>query len=214
MPLTNCAADRSLIMWGVAALALPGHAQSGDRYVVQPFQNGALVAVVDGIGHGDEAAVAAKTAVATLEASAHERVTRLIERCHEALIGTRGAAISLAAFNTTYQTLTWLGVGSVEGVLFRADSGIHPPYESLLLRGGTPGDRIPPLHASVFPVMPGDTLILFTNGIGRGFTRRLPLGGSPQRTADRILAEHSKGTDDALVLVVRYLGEAGRGLRA
>jgi len=30
----------------------------------------------------------------------------------------------------------------------------------------------------------------------------------PQRTADRILAQYGKHTDDALVLVARYVGQA------
>ena len=42
--------------WGVAAQALPGEAISGDRHVMQAFPSGALVAVIDGLGHGEEAA--------------------------------------------------------------------------------------------------------------------------------------------------------------
>ena len=45
-----------LIEWGVATLALPGEAQSGDRHLVKPVGSTVLVAVVDGLGHGAEAA--------------------------------------------------------------------------------------------------------------------------------------------------------------
>src|SRR2546425_324718 len=85
-----------LIEWGVAGLALPGEARSGDLHLVKPVGTGVLVAVVDGLGHGAEAASAAQAAVAALERHATESPVPLIERCHRALQGTRGAVISMA----------------------------------------------------------------------------------------------------------------------
>ena len=41
-----------LIERGVASLTMSGQSQSGDRHLVQPYTNGLLVAVVDGLGHG------------------------------------------------------------------------------------------------------------------------------------------------------------------
>src|SRR5256884_7303297 len=81
----------ALIEWGVASLALPGEAESGDRHLVTPVGTGVLVAVVDGLGHGAEAASAAKAAVAALERHPTESPAPLLERCHRALNGTRGA---------------------------------------------------------------------------------------------------------------------------
>jgi hypothetical protein len=56
--------------------------------------------------------------------------------------------------------------------------------------------------------MRGDTLVFATDGVRREFTQRLALGDGPQQLADRILGQYAKGTDDALVLVARYVGEA------
>src|SRR5256885_13268215 len=86
----------ALIEWGVASLALPGEAESGDRHLVKPVGTGVLVAVVDGLGHGAEAAAAAQAAVAALERHATESPVPLIERCHRALQGTRGVVMSVA----------------------------------------------------------------------------------------------------------------------
>jgi hypothetical protein len=116
--------------------------------------------------------------------------------------------ISLAAFNAVDETMTWVGVGNVEGVLLRADPTVDPRYESLLLRNGVVGSRLPLLHASIVPVMRGDTLVFATDGIRSEFTQCLALGDGPQQLADRVLAKYAKGTDDALVLVARYVGEA------
>ncbi len=174
--------------------------------MVQPFPNGVLVAAVDGLGHGEEAAAAAKLAVSILERHAQEEVIALLRRCHEALRGTRGVAMSLASVRAPDSMLTWLGVGNVEGILLRDAANANPRRESLLLRGGVVGAELPPLRVSVIPVMRGDTLIFATDGIREGFTERLALSDPPQELADRILARHAKGTDDALVLVARYAG--------
>jgi serine phosphatase RsbU (regulator of sigma subunit) len=174
--------------------------------LVKNCRSGVLVAVVDGLGHGGEAAAAAKLAVATMEQHAEEPVITLIQRCHEALKRTRGAAMSVAHFNSAYHTLTWLGVGNVEGVLVRADSHDNPGRETIMLLGGTIGFRLPTLRATVTTVTPGDTLVFATDGIRSGFVGEVVREERPKAIADRICNRYGKGTDDALVLVARYLG--------
>ena len=200
------AVSTRLIEWGVAELALGGQVENGDCCVVQPFAGGVLLAAVDGLGHGHEAAAAARVAAATLEQFASEPLAALFYRCHERLRHTRGAVMSLASFHAGEPTMTWLGVGSVEGVLQRAGPSGSPASETLLLRSGVVGSHLPALRASVHPVNPGDTLILATDGIRRGFAEEVVRVVPPQRAADRILARYARGTDDALVLVARYRG--------
>jgi serine phosphatase RsbU (regulator of sigma subunit) len=199
----------SLLEWGVATLALPGQSESGDRHVVRDFPGGALVAVVDGLGHGEEAAAAAQAAASTLEDHAREPLSALVNRCHERLRGTRGAVMSLAAFDRKKATLSWVGIGNVEGVLLRDDPRAVPQRESLLLRGGVVGHQVPSLHVSNMPVARGDLLIFATDGVHGGLDRRPARGETPQQVADRILRQHGKGLDDALVVAARYLGEGG-----
>src|SRR5205085_118318 len=76
----------SILEWGAASLALgdEGDArfESGDLHVVVPSADGALVAVIDGLGHGPEAAVAAREAARLLAEDARGSVAELIRRCH------------------------------------------------------------------------------------------------------------------------------------
>ncbi len=203
----NRAAPR-LIEWGVAAMPFPGQSVCGDRHVVARHPAGVLVGVVDGLGHGPGAAAAAAIAVATLEGAAAVPVASLVQRCHLALEPTRGVVMTLASINAQEGTLTWLGVGNIEGTLFRAARTASPPQESVSLRGGVVGYQMPPLRPQVVPVGLGDVLVFVTDGIRSGFSRDIGLSGPPQRMADELLARHARGTDDALVLVVRYLGGA------
>ena len=194
------------IEWGVAAVPLAGQAETGDGYVVEPFADGVVVAVVDGLGHGREAAVATRLAVATLRQFPFAPLPVLFSRCHEDLRQTRGVVLSAASFRARERTMAWLGVGNVEGLLQRASPRGGPAAETLLLCRGVVGSHLPPLGAAALAVHPGDTLILATDGVRRDFAQDLPRGVPPQRAADRILARHARGTDDALVLVARYLG--------
>jgi len=197
-----------LIEWAVAEVTRAGQTESGDRHLVTATPDGALVAVVDGLGHGAEAADAAKVAVRSLERNAQQRVIPLVRDCHQSLVGTRGAVISVASFTAHDQTMTWLGVGNVEGLLLRA-LATSPRRESLLLRGGVVGVHLPTLTAEIVPVTPGDTLILATDGVRSDFSsERLSKQDPPPMLADYILARWGKQDDDALVLVVRYLGLA------
>jgi hypothetical protein len=102
--------------------------------------------------------------------------------------------------------MTWLSVGNVEGVLFRDDPTAEPARESLMLRGGVVGWQLPPMRPATLPVAAGDILILATDGIASSFSSRPPGGLPAPAIADRILAQWGKPSDDALVLVLRYLG--------
>jgi len=198
--------SESLIEVGVAGLTLPGQSISGDRHIVEPFSGGVLLAAIDGVGHGDEAAMAAEKACAILRAHSAEPVIALAERCHGDLRSTRGVVMSLAAFDTAHNLLTWLGIGNVQGVLRRYGVRTGGTEEALLLRAGVVGGELPPLRAAVLPVARGDTLILATDGVRGGFFCVVNSAMAPQRAAQAILDGFSKGTDDALVLVARYQG--------
>jgi len=196
------------IEWAVAELAQRGQSESGDRYLALATPDAGLVAVVDGLGHGAEAASAAKVAVRALERGAQRPLVELFRDCHQSLIGTRGAVISAAVFTFRDETMTWLGVGDVEGRLLRAPGSGGARTQSLLVRGGVVGSHLPPLAAEVVPVRRGDTLILATDGVRSGFLDASLPYQEPRVLADLVLACWGTRTDDALVLVVRYLGAA------
>lgn len=192
--------------YGVAKFILPGQGESGDRHLVCCGGDGVLIAVIDGIGHGEEAANAAEAAISILKTSAKEPVISLVERCHERLRSTRGVVLSLAFIDTLHGMMTWLGVGNVQGVLMRAGAQKGSVQEVLLLRGGVVGSQLPALQAAVLPIAMGDTLVFVTDGIRGEFVEGLSALESPQRAADKILKQHGRGNDDAIVLVVRLTG--------
>jgi phosphoserine phosphatase RsbX len=206
IPVRATTGPLSLVQYAVAQAPLAGETVSGDLHLISAFPEGVLLAAVDGLGHGEEAAAAAQAAILALDGHADEPVIPLLKRCHDALKGTRGAAMSLATLNSRYNTLTWVGVGNVEAVLMRADKAAVPPQETVMLFPGVVGHQLPALRAVVASINPDDLLIFFTDGIRGDFLSQPILGQAPQRIAERICARYAKGTDDALVLVARYTG--------
>ena len=199
--------ETQLLDWAVGSRAFPGQTSTGDRALVKAFPKGTLVAVVDALGHGPEAVPAAERAVALLERYAHEPLPSILQRCHTELIGSRGVVMSLASFKPSDHTMSWLGVGNVEGVLVSADPRSRPQTTLLLTRGGIVGGDLPKASPWVVPLSRGDTLLFSTDGVRPGFASTVTLAESPQEIADRVIAGYAKETDDALVLVVRYLGD-------
>ena len=114
--------------------------------------------------------------------------------------------MTIASIRLSENTLTWIGVGNVEGRLLRAGSSAGQPSESVLLRSGLVGYQLPVLQADVLPIGVGDLLVFATDGVQPAFDEGINPADSTRTIADRILSRWFKGTDDALVLAVRYLG--------
>lgn len=194
--------------WGSAAVSHPAQQVSGDAALVLPGPEGALFAVIDGLGQGHEAARAAQLARETVHQAASADIVALAHSCHRALRPTRGAAVALAYVSTSASTITWLGIGTVEGRLIASDrrTWTSTANASLRLRRGIVGHQLPEVGSLTLDIRRGDVVILATDGVAPGFGEALDVSSSPRRIAQRILAKHWTAADDGLVLVLRYLG--------
>jgi negative regulator of sigma-B (phosphoserine phosphatase) len=200
--------DRAAILeWYAAGRPLAGEERSGDDALVVADDDRALVVAIDGVGHGPLAHEAAEAAVAALRRDPWDDVAELARRCHEALRRTRGAAVGLAAFRAS-GTVDWLGVGNISGRLVSGGGLPAPDGPCLASLSGVAGDEeLPPLRPATIPVRRGDVLILATDGIDGAFADDVVATGTCEEIADRVLRDFARATDDALVVVVRYLAE-------
>lgn len=189
----------------VANWTLAGEGECGDLSLVEPIPDGLLVAVIDGVGHGTEAAKVAQLVASLIKRHAQEPMNELIKQCHAGLRNTRGAVLALAAFHARNRTMTWTGVGNVEGKLFTKGAPNGPL--TLLSASGTlgQGEGID-VYPSKLPIDNGDTLILATDGVRSDFYLGLDMSQSPGELADRIMARSLLRKDDAMIVVGRYKG--------
>jgi phosphoserine phosphatase RsbX len=249
----------SIVEYGVDSVGMQGETESGDSHIVKEISTGVLISVIDGLGHGVEAAAASQAAVKTIESCAEESIINIARACDEELKKTRGAVMALASVNSYDHTLTWLSIGSVEGMLIRMNPKATPGYENIFMRPGVVGYHILPLFASVFTISRDDLLIFSTDGIRNDYSQKIASdlryaqdvlhrlkksqiknlskgipheepavaahefaltnnidlsfvargkeSYAPQNLASYICRNYAKGSDDALVLVAKYLGK-------
>ena len=191
---------------GVAGLAIEGEDRSGDLAVFAGYDHGGLVAVLDGLGHGDEAADASAIAAEVIRRSANAPAGELMQRCHDALRRSRGVVMTMAWFDLEEETMAWAGVGNVEARLVRGRATLGSRHDSALVLGGVVGYNLPQIRPSLVDLHAGDAVAFATEGIESDYSNSLTPSLPAQRLAERILERHSKGTDDALAVVVRYKG--------
>ena len=190
--------------WAVATRPMPGETVSGDHSVVVPQGDRVLMAVIDGLGHGPEAAAPARMAAETIHDNPGEPLDALVTLCHHELEGTRGAAMTISSVDLVASTLTWLGVGNVEAYIVRNDGVRTSIVEAALLAGGVVGFRLPQLRSQTVSLRPGDVLLMATDGVGHPLPERIHVGKPANVSAGIILETCARQSDDALVLVARY----------
>jgi phosphoserine phosphatase RsbX len=187
---------------------MPSEFTSGDRGIaVEINGDAALFGVVDGLGHGPDAAAAALSAIDTVKRASSERLEVLVQLCHRVLDGTRGVAMTLARIDFAAGTLAWTGVGNVTADLVaKAPTGLQV-RSSARLTGGIVGYRIPEIRpAQVLPIRPGDLLVITTDGIADDYLDHIDFAASATVIAEGLLGKHAKATDDAMVLAARHRG--------
>jgi phosphoserine phosphatase RsbX len=185
-----------------------GQTENGDAAVVRRWDDSALIAVIDALGHGAHAAKAADAAVRYLnEASLEQGLRHVIEGLHDALRGTRGAAAMV--LHLQGYKLSGVGVGNVElrSVSLAGSAGPASSAGSgrsripAVLTPGVLGAALPRLKFFQAELAPGDRVIVFTDGIGGRFEEEASRRAPALSVCNAIMERHRKRHDDATVLV-------------
>lgn len=172
-----------------------GFSSSGDLAVVRSEDGTALLAVVDVLGHGPEAAAVAQIAgeyLAKLELDAD--VSTWMAGLHDALSRTRGAAAGLARACDGELELAVVGNVAVRSRGTRVGIVASP---------GIIGRRVRRIRAFSFSMQPGDRVALYSDGLRRvelGTSRGLPA----DRACDHLMNTCASTTDDATILVADF----------
>lgn len=186
--------------WGGVCRPKIGQTISGDTFVVEDIDNTyVLAAVIDGLGGGKEAAEASTEAAEVIRAYPNETLDQLIRRSHQALRSTRGAVIGILRLHPARHHAQYIGVGNI-GVYVVSSLPIKP-----ISKNGILGYRLPTLLQLDYTYNPGDTFVLYSDGISSRFSMdgKLRMDLPPQDLAEMILEHYGKTTDDATVVVVR-----------
>lgn len=197
-----------LVDLGVVCLPLDGETVCGDGWCVRQDADRAVVLVVDGLGHGPNAAQAADTALDVFRATDDRTPKETVSLVHETLRATRGAAVAVAELRRTADgaSVELCGVGNTVTAVI----GTAGP-RSLPSMNGTAGLSVRSLQSFTQTLRADDLLVMHTDGL----TTRWRLDAYPRvREHDPAVAsallhrDASRGRDDATVLALRLRAPA------
>jgi anti-sigma regulatory factor (Ser/Thr protein kinase) len=181
----------------------PGETECGDAWQLRINENTLAAIVVDGLGHGPLAAIAAAEALAVFGDGQFDAPASYFEAAESPLSTTRGAAIGFVHADLHQHSLAYMGVGNIAGSLIAFGAG---KGRSLPSHNGIVGLPVRKLQQFDFQWQDGDLLILHSDGL----TTRWNLADYPRlaRTDTGVIAaalyrDARRGSDDATILVAR-----------
>jgi phosphoserine phosphatase RsbX len=189
------------VTFGIAQRVCQGETVCGDAYVTHALENGALISVVDGLGHGPKAGEASTAFVEALEEDLTLHVQTIMEECHRRLSGTRGAAAAILRIDDVARKVSFTGIGNIEMHAI-SEIKMHP-----VCAPGIVGHRVRKMLSFEFD-LPSEALVMLASD---GISSRLHVEDyahlEPQEIADTIMEQHGKAHDDATIVVARYTSE-------
>ncbi|MFD6434603.1 SpoIIE family protein phosphatase [Streptomyces venezuelae] len=192
-------AARSAGATGALCLPADGEDESGDGYAVAEQDGIRTALVIDGLGHGPEAAAATQRAERTFLAHPHAPLAEIMTALHKALRHTRGAAV--AALRVAPGRAEYCGVGNVRAVTLTSEGVNH----QLTGQAGIVGYTLPTPRSRFVDLTPHTSVVLHTDGIDHRWayaatTARLTL--PPALLAASLAHTHRRRRDDATVLAL------------
>ncbi len=175
----------------------------GDGWAVVQDSQGMTLLLVDGLGHGHKAELAADAAVAVLHGGFDGTLPDYFLRANQAMRSTRGGAASLCRVDANSERLRFGGAGNVEGRVYLRERSY-----SLVPRPGTLGISFtaPAVRVVESDWEPGATLILHSDGLRVSLDPalcRLTQAHDPAVLAALLHRDSRRGNDDATIVVIQ-----------
>jgi len=186
---------------GAVSLPKSGEPVCGDGWTVLQGRGSIVLFVVDGLGHGPEAAAAAHTAVEIVERNARLDAVSLMQAVHDALRPTRGAAAAVAMLQPQSELCTFCGVGNI-AVSIRANGSAR----NMVSHNGILGHQVRKLQEFSYPFPRGALCIAHSDGIATHWDLAAYPGLAarhPSMVASALCRDHARGHDDLTVVALR-----------
>jgi hypothetical protein len=157
--------------------------------------------LVDGLGHGPQAAIAARAALSVFPTRTTGTVEASLNAMNVALHSTRGAALSLATIDPARKSARFCGVGNVDGRIVTVEASRH-----LVPQNGIVGHTMPRPTAVEMPWPTDARLVMHSDGISsRWNMNAYPglLARHPALLAGILFRDFARPRDDATVIALR-----------
>ncbi len=142
------------------AIPYPGERYCGDAWSYHQSGGRTIVLLVDGLGHGRDAAVAAEEAVAIFQSRLERSPGEILSYVNDALKKTRGAVAGIAAIDNSDSSLTYAAVGNTAASVISRDAS-----RSLVAHSGTLGVASPRIQEFSMDWPKDGVLIMHSDGL-------------------------------------------------
>lgn len=185
---------------GVASRPHPLMLVNGDSFVVKQWGQKALVAVIDGLGHGHHAHRAAETARQYVESHFDAPLSSIFTGVSRACVATRGVVMAAALFDGAQGMFSFASLGNVEARIFNSSD-----QATLLITRGILGHTNKPAAVNEYPWDPHSVFVMYSDGLlSRWHWDDFMFANElPSRIAQRLLSTLARKEDDATVVVVK-----------
>jgi serine phosphatase RsbU (regulator of sigma subunit) len=194
--------DGQIIDFHIEKKALTGKLdECGDTGFIKAYDNFCFLALVDVLGHGKPAAQVALRSKEYLAQNYTNQLTQIITGLHEWLRGTRGAVAAACRLDLHSGVLEYSGMGNIHLRLFGTRQ------ESLVTKDGIVGYMIPSPARGQTRMMPGDILVMTSDGIKEHFDPDAYPGITRGRAKDicnNFITRLGKGSDDLSCIALRF----------
>jgi anti-sigma regulatory factor (Ser/Thr protein kinase) len=183
------------------AVPFPGERYCGDAWACHETPERLVVLLVDGLGHGLDAAEAAREAIATFRKRQDLAPGEILDYLHDALKKTRGAVAAVAEIRPQEGALVYAGIGNISAVVLAAGNS-----RSLVSHNGTLGMVTARIQEFRVPWAPDAILVLHSDGLqSRWDLAAYPglLARHPAMIGGTLLRDFRRTRDDASVVVVK-----------
>lgn len=186
---------------GAIAAICPGETISGDAWTAAPARDRCRILMVDGSGHGEAAAEAARVAIRLFEAKPGLGLVELMTALHHGLGHTRGASAGMLELDRAAGTARFAGLGNISATLFTPAG-----RRGLVSSGGTLGHTWRAVREYANPISGATMAILHSDGIATRWQLDAYPGleaSHPSVIAGVLYRDFRRGRDDATVAVVK-----------
>jgi anti-sigma regulatory factor (Ser/Thr protein kinase) len=198
------------LAFGAATRPLSGMDTNGDAFIIKRWGESALVAVIDGLGHGQFAQRAAHAAREYVEQHFDQPLDAIFRGTGRACRATRGVVMAVARFDCRpdAMTLSFASIGNIAVRVIPGRSRSPVPHSDadFIARRGVLGLNAPKAVATKRGWDARDLLVLHSDGVRSHWhwSEFAHLADQPAAViAPRLLHALRKENDDATVVVVR-----------
>jgi len=203
--------DHDPFEFSASSVPYPGEKACGDAWAARSSSHSETFLLVDGLGHGEYAEIAAREAVRIFHQCHGDhyngdhhhgaKPSEIIGLMHSALRSTRGAAVAIARIEPLQQRVVFAGIGNISALILVDDVS-----RNMVSLNGIVGHQIHKVQEFSYPWTAHSLLVMHSDGLNTRWDLKSYLGlsqRSPGVIGGVLYRDFQRHRDDTTVLVAR-----------